>query len=88
MLGQLIGTVRGARNALELFGSFELIKRVDEHVVLNVTLIQLHPAHVFFWFPWQFRASRERCRRGGVVLTRGETAAVTGRQELPPQDHG
>ena len=56
MLGEFIRPIWGAGHAAELFGSFNLFKGMDEHVIIDVLLVELDPAHLFFRFATLFRA--------------------------------
>ena len=51
MLGEFIRPIRGTGHAAELFGSFYLFKGMDEHVIGDVLLAELDPAHLFFALP-------------------------------------
>ena len=57
MESEFIRPVWGAGHAAELFGSFNLFEGMDEHVILDVLLVEFDPAYLFFRFATLFRAS-------------------------------
>ena len=56
MLGEFIRPIWGAGHTAELFGSFNLFEGMDEHVVVDVLLVELDPAHLFFRLATLLRA--------------------------------
>ena len=58
MLGEFIRPIWGASHAAELFGSFHLFEGMDEHVIIDVLLVEFDLAHLFFRFATLLRASR------------------------------
>ena len=58
MLGEFVRPIRGASYAAELFGSFNLFEGMQEHVIVDVLLVEFDPAHLFFRFAALFRAGR------------------------------